>query len=87
VHQVSAHSPRALVHTAPTVGELRTAEICVSYMPSLQAKKLEKLRPRSWDRPLGLNELPEKSAHQRRYRLKGGGDLVILSHDNKKARD
>jgi hypothetical protein len=22
--------------------------------------------PRSWDRPLGLNELPEKSAHQRR---------------------
>jgi hypothetical protein len=23
-------------------------------------------RPRSWDRPLGLNELPEKSAHQRR---------------------
>jgi hypothetical protein len=43
VHQVSAHSPRALVHTAPTVGELRTAEICVSYMPSLQAKKLEKL--------------------------------------------
>jgi len=26
-----------------TVGELRTAEFCVSYMPSLKAKKLEKL--------------------------------------------
>jgi hypothetical protein len=26
-----------------TVGELRTAEICVSYMSSLKAKKLEKL--------------------------------------------
>jgi len=26
-----------------TVGELRSAEICVSYMPSLKAKKLEKL--------------------------------------------
>ena len=28
---------------ADTVGELRTAEFCVSYMPSLKAKKLEKL--------------------------------------------
>jgi hypothetical protein len=26
-----------------TVGELRSAEICVSYMPSLKAKKLGKL--------------------------------------------
>jgi hypothetical protein len=25
-----------------TVGELRTAKICVSYMPSLKAKKIEK---------------------------------------------
>jgi hypothetical protein len=26
-----------------TVGELKSAEVCVSYMPSLKAKKLEKL--------------------------------------------
>ena len=29
--------------TGDTVGELRTAEICVSYMPVLKAKKLAKL--------------------------------------------
>jgi hypothetical protein len=40
-----ANCPSHLVckKRADTVGELRTAETCVSYMPSLKAKKLEKL--------------------------------------------
>ena len=35
--------PPSLTKPPDTVGELKSAEICVSHMPSLKAKKLEKL--------------------------------------------
>jgi uncharacterized protein with PIN domain len=38
--------------------------------PCISAASVLEAGPRSWDRPLGLNALPEKSAPQRRYRLK-----------------
>jgi hypothetical protein len=43
-HPISLHpSSCRLTKPVDTVGELRSAAICVSYMPSLKAKKLEKL--------------------------------------------
>ena len=43
---------------------------------------LYRIRPRSWDRPLGLHKTPEKSSTRHHSRLKRVGDPAILSHDH-----
>jgi hypothetical protein len=39
----NSHAQGSLENWGDTVGELKSAEICVSHMPSLKAKKLGKL--------------------------------------------